>query len=100
MRVRQFFVYIAASRSRVLYVGITNDLGRRMAQHRSGTGGRFTRSYRIRHLLYFEVFLDPKTAITREKQIKGWVRLRKAGLIAQRNPEWRDLGVDLGLYVP
>lgn len=98
MRARQFFVYIAASRSGVLYVGITNDLARRMSEHRSGIGGRFTRSYRIRRLAYFEVFLDPRTAITREKQLKRWSRARKIALVRGQNPEWRDLGVDLGLY--
>ena len=98
MRARQFFVYIAASRSGVLYVGVTNDLGRRMAQHRTGIGGQFTRWYRVRRLVYFEMFLDPRTAITREKQLKGWSRARKIGLIVRQNAEWRDLGVDLVLY--
>ena len=98
MRTLQFFVYIAASRSGVLYVGVTNDLGRRMAQHRTGIGGQFTRRYQVRRLVYFETLLDPMRAIIREKQIKGWARSRKVGLIRQQNPEWRDLGVDLGLY--
>ena len=87
---RTFYVYIMASRSRVLYVGVTNDPARRVNEHRSLVSG-FTSRYRITRLVYFEEFTDILDAIAREKELKGWVRRRKVRLIDSSNPTWEDL---------
>src|SRR5256885_2490816 len=86
-----YWVYIMASRSRVLYTGVTNDLGRRVHEHKEGVTTGFTQKYRINRLVYFEEFTDIRDAIGREKQIKGWVRSRKIKLIEERNPLWDEL---------
>ena len=86
-----FYVYIMASRSRVLYVGVTNDLARRTNEHKRGLVAGFTSRYRITRLVYFEEFVDILDAIAREKEIKGWVRTRKTRLIDSSNPTWEDL---------
>jgi putative endonuclease len=88
---RSYWVYVMASRSRVLYTGVTNDLARRVEEHRRGVNDGFTKKYRISRLVYFEEFADIRDAIAREKQIKGWVRARKIELIEQCNPTWNDL---------
>ena len=93
---RQMWVYILASHTRVLYVGVTNDMQRRWAAHRDGTGSRFTARYRIHRLVYCERAEDPRTAICREKQIKGWRRARKVELIEGQNPRWSDLAEEWG----
>jgi putative endonuclease len=82
------YVYLLASRSRVLYTGVTNDRGRRVREHRLGEGGGFTKRYRVHRLVYFECFRDPRAAIAREKQIKGWHREKKMALIVADNPTW------------
>ncbi len=87
-----FYVYIMASRSRVLYVGVTNNLERRLWEHRAGQPVGFTSRYRIRRLVYFEEYSSARGAIEREKQLKGWVRARKTALIESTNPGWQDLG--------
>ncbi len=84
-------MYIMASRSRVLYTGVTNDLARRVDEHKRGLAAGFTSRYHITRLVYFEEFSDVRDAIAREKQIKGWVRERKVGLIEAKNPAWEDL---------
>ncbi|MDQ3136289.1 MAG: GIY-YIG nuclease family protein [Gemmatimonadota bacterium] len=96
MRTREMFVYILASRTRKLYVGVTNDLGRRLWEHEHGPGFSFTKRYGITRLVHFEPVLSPETAIRREKQIKGWVRVKKLALIEAYNPNWDDLGRKLG----
>jgi len=88
---RTYFVYILASRSRVLYVGVTRDLNRRVFEHRLGFNRGFTTRFRATRLVYFESTNDVMAAITREKQLKGWSRSRKLALIESANPEWRDL---------
>src|SRR5205823_3565742 len=88
---RPYYVYIMASRSRVLYTGVTNDLGRRVHQHKRSLTPGFTSRYHITRLVYFEEFGDVRDAIAREKQLKGWVRSRKVRLIEQKNPTWEDL---------
>jgi putative endonuclease len=88
---RTFHVYILASRSRVLYVGVTNDLARRVNEHKRGSVPGFTTRYRVTRLVYFEEFADIRDAIAREKEIKGWTRSRKIRLIENRNPTWEDL---------
>lgn len=90
---RQFYVYILANvrASRlVLYVGMTNNLYRRMAEHRSLTGG-FTARYRVTTLVYAETMQDAISALAREKQIKGWTRAKKIALVTASNPNWCDL---------
>jgi putative endonuclease len=87
---RQFYVYVLASLSRRLYVGVTNDLRRRIHEHRTNATG-FTARYRVTRLVYFEVTPNVSAAIAREKEIKGWLRERKLRLIEDGNPEWRDL---------
>jgi putative endonuclease len=89
--VRTYYVYIMASRSRVLYTGVTNDLARRVDEHKRGVNPGFTSRYRITRLVYFEEFADICDAIAREKQIKSWTRIRRIGLVEQRNPFWQDL---------
>jgi putative endonuclease len=92
MRERTFFFYILANRpDGVLYTGVTSDLKRRVSQHKSGEGGGFTKRYNVDCLVYFEVFSEPLTAITREKQIKGGPRWKKVELIERSNPQWKDL---------
>ena len=92
--VRQYYVYIMASLSRRLYVGTTNDLRRRVWQHKTSVVPGFTRKYRVTNLVYFECTSDPNTAIAREKQLKRWTRRRKYRLIEAHNAGWVDLRVD------
>jgi putative endonuclease len=87
---RAYYVYIMASRSRVLYTGVTNDLTRRVHEHKFSLIPGFTSMYRVTRLVHFEEFTDVRDAIAREKQIKGWVRARKIRLIEEHNPAWED----------
>lgn len=90
--VMPYYVYILASRRYgTLYIGVTNDLARRLEQHRSGAVSSFTRTYRVFRLVYVEIFDDPVSAITREKQMKKWNRDWKIRLIEEKNPDWSDL---------
>jgi putative endonuclease len=89
-RMRQLYVYIMASSSRTLYVGVTNDLRRRALQHRNGESA-FTKRYRIRRLVYYELLGPPIVAIAREKQIKGLDRRKREALVTSMNPRWDDL---------
>ena len=92
-----FFVYILASHiGGTLYVGVTNDLVRRISEHRSGLVPGFTNKHRVAQLVYFEEFGDADSAIAREKQLKGWNRAWKIKLIEKANPEWRDLCDQIG----
>jgi len=88
---RQYFVYIMASASRVLYTGVTNDLARRAAEHKAGRLPGFTQKYRVDRLVYFEMTSDVRVAIEREKELKRWRRGKKVELIEKGNPEWKDL---------
>ena len=88
---RNYCVYVMASRSRVLYVGVTNDLPRRVDEHKHSLVPGFTSRYRVTQLVYFEEFTDILDAIAREKEIKGWRRARKIELVERRNAAWRDL---------
>jgi putative endonuclease len=88
---RTFYVYIMGSRLGVLYIGVTNNLERRVQEHREGLTPGFTKKYRVRRLLYFEQFDGPAEAISRERQIKGWKRARKLDLIHAMNLEMVDL---------
>lgn len=81
-----------SSRFRTLYIGVTNDVQRRVAEHRKRIAGTFTAKYRIDRLVYVEEYKYVTDAITREKQLKGWIRAKKLALIEGQNPEWKDLG--------
>ena len=88
----QFFVYILANRKHgTLYIGVTSDLIKRTYQHKSNAVRGFTKRYNIHTLVYFEIFEDPTSAITHEKQLKKWNREWKIQLIENKNPEWVDL---------
>jgi putative endonuclease len=91
---RRYFVYILSSKTQRLYVGVTNDLERRVAQHKRREMSGFTSRYNIDRLVYFEETSDVRDAIDRERQIEGWVRARKIMLVVEMNPEWRDLAAD------
>jgi putative endonuclease len=80
-----------SSISRTLYVGVTNNLERRVEEHKAGKPGSFTARYKVNSLVYFEEFGDINQAITREKEIKQMTRARKIGLVESLNPAWRDL---------
>jgi putative endonuclease len=86
----QYFTYILASHSKRLYVGMTNDLVKRLWEHRASVNS-FVAKYRTDRLVYFETHPNPMNAITREKQIKGWLRSKKIALIETANPLWEDL---------
>ncbi|MBW4040140.1 MAG: GIY-YIG nuclease family protein [Acidobacteria bacterium] len=86
-----YFVYILSSRSRTLYIGVTNNLNRRIHQHREGTADSFTRQYHIHRLVYFETFQYVGNAIAREKFLKHFTRAEKLALISESNPTWEDL---------
>lgn len=88
---KQYYVYILASKTRVLYTGVTNDLKRRMWEHKKKLVPGFTRKYNVTHLVYFESSSDVRRAIVREKAIKGWLRSKKVALIEGVNPRWKDL---------
>ena len=92
LMVREYYVYILASRRNgTLYFGITNDLARRVFEHREGMGARFAQRYGVKLLVYFESYPDVRDAIAREKMLKKWRRDWKLQLIEANNPQWRDL---------
>ena len=86
-----YFVHILSNRSKTLYVGVTNDLERRVHEHKSGQIEGFAKCYRLTRLVYHETTGNIPAAITREKQIKGWLRRKKLSLVASINPDWDDL---------
>jgi len=91
---KQYCVYIMASRSRTLYTGVTNHLERRVYEHKEKLLPGFSSRYNTTRLVYYEVFGNIRSAIEREKQIKGWLRSKKIALIESVNPEWEDLAAD------
>ena len=91
---KQYYVYIMTNKSRTLYTGVTNDLERRVYEHKQKTIEGFTSKYNITMLVYYESTDDIRQAIAREKQIKGWLRSKKIALIESRNPNWADLSQD------
>ncbi len=93
-----YSVYIMASKSRTLYTGMTNDLQKRVFQHKNDLIAGFTMKYRIHRLVHYEQFTNVSTAITREKEIKGWSRAKKIRLIESENPlgkTWRSIGTTM-----
>src|SRR5215212_3178409 len=93
-REHRYFVYILSSRTRRLYVGVTNDLECRVAQHKRCEMQGFTSRYNIDRLVYYEETSDVRDALDRERHIKGWVRTRKMMLVQSMNPTWEDLAAD------
>ncbi len=89
-----YFVYIMSNRSKTLYTGVTGNLIRRVREHKIGIGSCFAAKYKLDRLVYFERFEDIRNAIEREKQIKGWLRIKKIALIVSINPAWKDLSVE------
>ena len=91
----QYYVYVLTNwNDRVMYIGVTNDLQRRLYEHREELVDGFTKNYHVHKLVYFETSTDVKAAIEREKQLKGWRREKKNGLVERLNPTWRDLSED------
>ena len=88
---RSYYVYIMSNAARTLYVGVTNDLERRVDQYKQGTTPGFTSRYKVTYLVYYEETADVHEAIGREKQAKGWTRERKMALVEADNHGWRDL---------
>ena len=91
----RYFVYIMTNHSRTLYTGVTNDLERRVREHKAKLRRGFTSTYQITKLAWFEDFYDIEQAILAEKRIKGWVRAKKIALIESSNPLWLDLAEHL-----
>ncbi len=87
----QYYVYIMTNKTKTLYTGVTNDLARRVYEHSHGLSGGFAGKYKTRRLAYYETTADVRSALEREKQIKGWLRLKKVALIEAMNPKWQDL---------
>jgi putative endonuclease len=98
MRKQKFFyVYVLVSSSRrAMYVGITDDMHDRLGRHKKASRKTFSGRYRTWRLVYFETFVFPSNAISREKEIKGWTRAKKEALVRTANPRWEDLAKDWG----
>ena len=96
MREHRYYVYIMASRTHVFYVGITNNIVRRVREHKDGIYDGFTSRYKVNRLVWYEAWPYVRTAIAREKQIKPWRREKKIWLIESMNPTWQDLSEDWG----
>ncbi len=88
---KRYYVYILTSNTGTLYIGVTNDLQRRIYEHKCGLIEGFTKKYSVRRLVYYEETTEITEAITREKEIKKWRRSRKIDLIKSMNSEWKDL---------
>ena len=97
MREHNYYVYILTNKHcSTLYIGVTNDLERRVAEHKLGEVPGFTRRYQLNRLVWFEHFQDIEEAIAKEKRLKGWLRSKKNALIEKNNPRWFDLSADWG----
>ncbi len=96
MQEKPYFVYIMTNKHKTaLYTGVTNSLHRRVYEHKSGSGSKFTKRYDLTNLVYFEITNEIRVAIWREKQIKAGSRKHKINLIESINPEWKDLADEL-----
>ena len=96
MRRKRYYVYILASKSRVIYVGVTGFLMQRVLQHKSDEGSEFTRKYHVHRLVHYETYTHVGNAINRETEVKSWRREKKVALIEKENPTWEDLAADWG----
>ena len=93
---KQYYVYILTNTyNKVLYIGVTNNIVRRLEEHRGHFVKGFSSKYKLHKLVYIEQFDDPITAISREKELKGWIRQKKDALISSMNPKWEDLALSL-----
>ncbi len=89
---KNYYTYIATNYTNsVLYTGVTNNLYRRIYEHKNGLVDGFTKKYKINKVVFYEVFSNPEDAIRAEKKIKGWIRKKKEELIKSKNPEFKDL---------
>jgi putative endonuclease len=91
---KNYYVYIMTNKSRTFYTGLTNNLERRVYEHKHKLIEGFTKRYNITQLVYYEVFDDVRSAIVREKQVKDWRREKKIALIESMNPTWKDLSAE------
>ncbi len=90
-----YYVYILTNHNdKVMYIGVTDDLARRIQEHKSESIGGFTKRYHVHKLVYYEQCTDVNAAIAREKQLKGWKREKKNALVRSMNPDWIDLSVE------
>ncbi len=89
-----FHMYIVSNRSKTLYVGFTGNLRQRIYDHKTGRFDGFTKRYKINRLVYYERFKYANNGINREKQVKGWRRIKKIQLVVSMNPTWQDLAED------
>jgi len=91
---KTFYVYILTTKNnKMLYIGVTNNLERRVSEHKSNTIDGYTKQYNVTKLIFFQEFQTANEAIAAEKKIKGWMRIKKDTLINEFNPEWKELGV-------
>ena len=88
---KNYYVYILSNEARTLYIGVTNHLERRLYEHQNKLINGFTKKYNLTKLVYYETTTDVRDAIVREKQLKGWLRIKKLALIEESNPGWDDL---------
>ncbi len=88
---KNYFVYILSSKNKVLYVGMTDNLSRRIFEHKSSLAEGFTKKYNVNKLVYYESQPDLKSALKREKRLKNWHRQWKINLIEAKNKDWKDL---------
>jgi putative endonuclease len=91
---KHYYVYIMTNKSKTLYTGVTNNLERRVYEHKNKLVPGFTSKYNITKLVHYEETNDVQIALAREKQIKGWLRSKKIALIEAENPEWKDLSLE------
>src|SRR5574338_703944 len=95
MRNKNYYVYILTNwNNSVMYIGVTNDLVRRLYEHKNKFYDGFTKKYNLNKLVYFELFIDINEAIRREKEIKKWRREKKNSLVELKNPDWKDLALE------
>lgn len=94
MKEHSYFVYMVASISRALYIGMTSNLRKRVWEHKNDLIDGFTKEYKCHRLIWYESYDDVAKAIDREKQLKRWKRTKKEWLIAQKNPTWEDLAAE------
>ena len=95
---RSYYVYILSNASRTLYIGVTNDLVRRVWEHKQGSVPGFTSKYHVTQLVWFEETKNIAGAIAREKQRKHWLRKKKIALVSESNPQWHDLAAEEGFF--
>ncbi len=100
MKEHLYYAYIVASRSLNFYVGVTSGIEVRVAQHKAGVFEGYSKQYNCNRLVWFERFVDVHAAIAREKQLKGWSRVKKITLIRRENPTWLDLSESWGKPIP